>query len=103
MFAAFWIAVLLDNKKISSRRARGMITVAVVAIIVIAGWIGLTVWVYKNPLDPTNPPLFDWKDGPFGGFLVLNLIFGMLMVIVSVSHLPFEFSCTVLTRLHSTR
>ena len=82
---AIWIGLMLDNKKITSRRARGLITVAAVAMIAIAGWIGLTVWLYKNPLDPMNPPLFDWKDGPFGGFFVLNLIFGMVMVIVRSS------------------
>ena len=97
IFGAVWIAVLLDNKKMSSRRARGLVTVAVVAVIVIAGWIGITVWVYKNPLDLTNPPLFDWKDGPFGGFFVLNLIFGMVMVIVRTSHLPIQSSFMVLT------
>lgn len=103
IFGAVWIAALLDNKKIPSRRARGLVTVAVVAIIVIAGWIGLTIWVYKNPLNPLNPPLFDWKDGPFGGFFILNLIFGMVMVIVRNSHLPIESSRTVLTRLNSTK
>lgn len=80
---AIFIGFMLDNSKISSRRARGFVSVAVVATIVIAGWIGLTVWLYKNPMDLLNPPLFDWTDGPFGGFFVLNLIFGMNMVIVS--------------------
>ncbi len=80
---AIFIGFMLDNSRISSRRARGFVSVAVVATIVIAGWIGLTVWLYKNPMDLLNPPLFDWTDGPFGGFFVLNLIFGMNMVIVS--------------------
>ena len=104
IFGAVWIAVLLDSKKISSRRARGLVTVAVVAIIVIAGWIGLTVWIYKNPLlDPINPPLFDWKDAPFGGFFILNLMFGMVMVIVRAWHLLMNSSCTALTKLHSIK
>jgi len=89
VIGAVFVASMLDNKMISSRRTRGFITVATVAIIVIAGWIGLTVWLYRNPiLDPLSPPLFDWTDGPFGGFFVLNLIFGMNMVIVWL--LPFN-------------
>lgn len=74
---------MLDNWKIASRRTRGVVTVTAVAVIVMAGWIGLTVWLYRNPMDLLDPPLFDWTDGPFGGFFVLNLIFGMNMVIVS--------------------
>lgn len=80
---AIWIGLMLDNWKIASRRTRGVVTVTAVAVVVIAGWIGLTVWLYRNPMDLLDPPLFDWTDGPFGGFFVLNLIFGMNMVIVS--------------------
>lgn len=83
VIGAVFIAFMLDNSRISSRRARGFISVAVVATISIAGWIGLTVWLYHNPMDLLDPPLFDWTDVPFGGFFVLNLIFGMNMVIVS--------------------
>ena len=80
---AIWIGILLDNKKIGSRRKRGFVSLAAVAVIVLAGWIGITVWLYRNPLDPLSPPLFDWTDDPFGGFFVLNLIFGMNLVVVS--------------------
>ncbi|KAG8529646.1 uncharacterized protein KY384_005127 [Bacidia gigantensis] len=82
---AIWIGFMLDNKYIASRRTRGVVSVAAVAIIVIAGWIGITVWLYNNPMDPLNPPLFDWTDGPFGGFFVLNLIFGINSVIYQVT------------------
>ena len=80
---AIWIGILLDNEKIGSRRTRGLVSIAAVGVIVVAGWIGTTVWLYRNPLDPLNPPLLDWTDGPFGGFFVLNLIFGMVLVVVS--------------------
>ena len=83
---AVWIGLLLDSWKLASRRTRGVVTVGVVATLVIAGWIGLTVWLYENPMNLENPPLFDWTDGPFGGFFVLNLIFGMNMVVVSHPH-----------------
>ncbi|KAL8704647.1 MAG: hypothetical protein Q9201_002181 [Fulgogasparrea decipioides] len=82
---AIWIGLMLDSWKIASRRTRGVVTVATVALVVIAGWVGLTVWLYRNPMDLLNPPLFDWTDGPFGGFFVLNLIFGMIMVIYQVT------------------
>lgn len=62
---------------------RGFVSLAAVGVIVIAGWIGITTWLYKNPLDPLSPPLFDWIDGPFGGFFVLNLIFAINLVVVS--------------------
>ena len=82
---AIWIGILLDNEKIGNRRTRGFVSIAAVGVIVIAGWTGITVWLYRNPLDPLNPPLFDWTDSPFGGFFVLNLIFGMNLVVVSPS------------------
>ena len=70
-----------------------------VGVVVIAGWIGITVWLYRNPLDPLNPPLFDWTDGPFGGFFVLTLIFGMNLVAVSRSFPLHRICC----RLHRSR
>ena len=84
---AIGIGFLLDSEKIGSRRTRGLITTAVVAGIIVPGWIGLTVWLYRNPLNVKSPPEFDWTDGPFAGFFVLNLIFGMNLVIVSQSSL----------------
>lgn len=83
IIGAVGIGVLLDNRKIPSRRARGVISILVVAIIIVAGWIGLTVWLYENPMDPLNPTRIDWTDKGFGGFLVINLIFGLNLVIVS--------------------
>ena len=74
---------MLDSQKIGGRRTRGFVSTAVVSVIVIAEWIGLVVWLYRNPLDPLSPPELDWTDGPFGGFFVLNLMFGMNVVIVS--------------------
>ena len=82
IIGAVGIGTLLDNRKVPNRRTRGLISILVVAIIIVAGWVGLTVWLYKNPLDPLNPPLIDWTDERFGGFFVLNLIFGMNLVIV---------------------
>ena len=85
---AIGIGFLLDSKKMGSRRTRGLVSIAVVAAIIVPGWIGLIVWLHKNPLNPLSPPELDWKDGPFGGFFVLNLIFGLNLVIVSQT--PFE-------------
>ncbi|KAG7005387.1 MFS general substrate transporter [Physcia stellaris] len=85
IIGAVGIGILLDNRKVPSRRTRGFISILVVAIIIVAGWVGLTVWLYKNPLDPLNPPLIDWTDERFGGFFVLNLIFGINLVIYQVT------------------
>ena len=94
--AAIWIAILLDNEKIGNRRTRSFVSLVAVGVVVVAGWIGITVWLYRNPLDPLNPPLFDWTDGPFGGFFVLTLIFGMNLVAVSRSFPQHMICC----RLH---
>lgn len=72
---AIWIGILLDNKKTGSRQTRGFVSIAAVTVIVIAGWIGITFCLYNNPLDPLNPPLFDWTDRPFRGHFVLDLMF----------------------------
>ena len=42
-----------------------LVTLPAVAIIFISGWIDLTVWLYRNPIDPLNPPLFDWTEFSF--------------------------------------
>ena len=99
---ALWIGLMLDNKRIASRRTRGFVTVAVVATVDIASWIGLTVWLYRNPMDPLNPPLIDWTGAAFGGFFILNLLFGMLMVVVSIC-LYIHDHQTILTELSSIR
>jgi len=80
---AIGIGLLLDSKMIGNRRTRGLVSIATVAAIVIPGWIGLTIWLYRNPLDPLSPPELDWTDSPFGGYFVLNILFGMNLVIVS--------------------
>ena len=80
---AVFIGALLDNKRIGTRRTRGFVSLAAVNVIVLAGWIGITVWLYELPLDPLSPPLYDWTDGPFGGFFVLNILSGTNLVIVS--------------------
>ena len=65
MGAAF-IGVLLDKNRIGTRRKRDFVSFAAVSVIVLAKWIGIAVWLYKNPLDPLNP---------FRGSFVLNLLF----------------------------
>ncbi|CAI6287886.1 unnamed protein product [Periconia digitata] len=81
---ALAITPLLDSAKIGSRRMRGLITTTAMGILTIVTWIGLLVWLDKNPLDPLNPPLWSWSQGPYGGFLVLTLLLGINMVIYQV-------------------
>lgn len=85
IIGAIAIGTLLDNQKIGSRRTRGFVSILAVAVIIVAGWIGITVWLYEHPLNPSEPPLYDWTDGAFGGFFVISLLFGMNLVIVSES------------------
>ena len=84
---AIVITLPLDNKLIGSRRTRGMVSIAVMGTTTVAMWIGLCVWVERNApaaSDPLNPPLWDWTDSEFGGFLVLTLILGFNMVTYQV-------------------
>ena len=79
---------LLDSRRIGTRRARGLLSIAVMGLFTLGLWIGLCVWLSQHPIDLTNPPLWDWTDGPFGGFIVLTLLFGINMVAVSVLWTP---------------
>ena len=85
---AIGISFLLDSERIGARRVRGLVSIVTMGSIIVAGWIGLTVWLYNHPLDPLNPPTWDWTDSQFGGFFVINLIFGLNMVIVSFRLFP---------------
>lgn len=81
---ALAMSYLLDHKMFGSRRTRGLISATAVGIFIIAGWIGITVWLYVHPFDPLNPPAYDWTSGGvFGGFFCLNLMFGINMCVVS--------------------
>jgi len=80
---ALGIMPLLDSSKFGSRRARGMISTISMGLVTIVTWIGLLVWLDRNPLDLSNPPLISWNEGPFGGFFVLTLLLGINMVVVS--------------------
>ena len=68
---ALWIRILLDNKKSVGIELEAS-----------------SPWPLSGPsvsrLDwHHTPPLFDWADGPFGDFFVLNPIFGMNLVVLS--------------------
>lgn len=80
---ALGIMPLLDSPKIGSRRTRGLVSTTTMGLVTIATWIGLLVWLDRNPLDPLSPPLWGWDDGPFGGFFALTLLLGINMVVVS--------------------
>jgi hypothetical protein len=81
---ALGIMPLLDSPKVGSRRTRGLVSTTTTGILTVATWIGLLVWLQNNPLDPLNPPLWNWHDSSFGGFLTLTLLLGINMVIVSI-------------------
>ena len=80
---AVLITSLIDNERIGGRRARGMISIAIVAGIVIAGWIGTTVFLYRHPYNPLKLTNWDWKDSEWVGYFILNLIAGVNACVVS--------------------
>jgi len=81
---ALGITPLLDSQRIGSRRTRGFVSITIMGAFTIATWIGLLVWLDRNLLDPSEPPLWGWNNDSFGGFFALTLLLGINMVVVSI-------------------
>ncbi|KAE8132053.1 hypothetical protein BDV38DRAFT_288131 [Aspergillus pseudotamarii] len=71
--------VLLDYGRIGDRRVRGIVSITTMGLLTLGLWIGLALWLSQHPINLTSPPLWDWTDGPFAGFIVLTLLFGINM------------------------
>jgi hypothetical protein len=68
---------LLDNKKLGSRRRRGMIVATLMAIWVGGANIAEVVWVAKWKLDrSTTGPQIDWSDHAYCGAVSIHLAYG---------------------------
>ncbi|KAE8373487.1 MFS general substrate transporter [Aspergillus bertholletiae] len=78
-FGAIVTMVLLDYRRIGNRRVRGIVSITTMGLLTLGLWIGLALWLSQHPINLTSPPLWDWTDGPFGGFIVLTLLFGINM------------------------
>ncbi|CAG7917678.1 unnamed protein product [Penicillium olsonii] len=70
---------ILDNKRIQSRKLRGAMGTAYVAVITIGATCGLLAWTLKNNISRSNDSrAVDWKDSAFAPGVVLYLLFGVI-------------------------
>lgn len=72
-------AYIMDTRRISSRRARGLLGVSVIGIISIGAIAGLLAWIIKNDVDDlvAGAPV-DWTDKAFASAFILYLLFGVV-------------------------
>ena len=77
MPATFIFGIVLDNKKFS-RRARGLMGLAIVSILVIVAWaLVIAIQVKHDLTRNSKSPLWDWSDGVYAEFCVMMLLFGI--------------------------
>ncbi|KAK5049063.1 hypothetical protein LTR84_005485 [Exophiala bonariae] len=78
MFLPPLLTLILDNKYINSRRARGYMGVALTGTIASGGAAGLIAWIELNKIDESSKPrAWDWTDGMrWGPLFVCYLCFG---------------------------
>ncbi|OJI99848.1 hypothetical protein ASPVEDRAFT_81437 [Aspergillus versicolor CBS 583.65] len=74
------LAWILDNKRMSSRKARGATGTASLALVTLSAVSGLLAWVIRNNVShsATPPPAVDWTESAFGPGIVLYLLFGVI-------------------------
>lgn len=71
------LTTILDNRRITSRKVRGMLGIALHGTIAVAACGGLMGWMTINDTDAiTKNPAWDWLDHQFPGLFVLYLMFG---------------------------
>lgn len=71
------MVLILDNKKIKSRKIRGFWGITAMGLNAIGAAAGLIGWLYHNDVDRiTEPPAWDWTDPQFSGLFVLYIMFG---------------------------
>jgi len=80
------LAWVMDNQRISSRRTRGFIGVAIVGTVTLAATAGLLGWILKNDIDNRdNSVAVDWTDSAFAAALVLYLLFGIVYACIQIT------------------
>ncbi|KAJ6443235.1 membrane transporter protein [Purpureocillium lavendulum] len=73
------LAWVMDNQRLSSRRTRGLIGVAIVGTITIGVTAGLLGWILRNGVERSgNGPAVDWADSRFAAAFILYLLFGVV-------------------------
>lgn len=63
MFIPPLLTMVLDSKKVTSRRHRGFIGIAITGSVACGGAAGLVGWIQRNGLDDSaTPRVWDWTD-----------------------------------------
>ncbi|EXJ88145.1 hypothetical protein A1O1_05073 [Capronia coronata CBS 617.96] len=77
--APIFLAWIMDNKKIASRRSKGLLGATFVTVVTFGATAGLMGWTYANDIDRHNPaPGVDWSDSAFAAGFILYLLFGIV-------------------------
>lgn len=70
---------ILDNKRIKSRKTRGLIGIAFMGAVAIGACTGLIGWLHINKVDSLKKAKgADWTDPEWPGLFVCYLLFGAI-------------------------
>ncbi|KAK7533803.1 major facilitator superfamily domain-containing protein [Phyllosticta citribraziliensis] len=73
------MAWVMDNKRIKSRRKKGMMGSLMMGVITMGATVGLLIWIIVNDIDANDPaPGIDWSDPSFASGFILYLLFGIV-------------------------
>ncbi|KAK8200219.1 major facilitator superfamily domain-containing protein [Phyllosticta capitalensis] len=73
------MAWVMDNKRIKSRRKKGMMGSIMMGAITMGATVGLLIWIIVNGIDANDPaPGIDWTDSSFTSGFILYLLFGIV-------------------------
>ncbi|EXJ80645.1 hypothetical protein A1O3_06929 [Capronia epimyces CBS 606.96] len=73
------LAWAMDNKYMTRRRTRGMLGVAIMAVITLATYAGVIGWLVRNDVDRSQPPpAVDWSMSSFASGFVLYILSGII-------------------------
>ncbi|KAK5948242.1 hypothetical protein OHC33_010676 [Knufia fluminis] len=77
--APICLAYIMDNKKIRSRRIKGLLGSVLVGLISLGAIGGLLGWVVSNHIDRTKAaPAIDWTDSAFAAGFILYVLSGII-------------------------
>ncbi len=74
------LAWIMDNRRIKSRRNRGLLGVAAVGTVTLGAMAGLLGWIIHNDIGGAKgaKTAVDWTDSAFAAAFVLYLLFGVV-------------------------
>ena len=86
VIGSYMITVVLDSH-IGNRRRRGLVAIAGLGVLVIAGWTGMIFWVRHQSHGDLPLIAWDMLEPEYWPFCILNLVFGLNMAMVSLTSL----------------